>query len=295
MVHNPEKIQQFFESLSPEQIAEANKLDHEEHLRQVTEFRSAYVEGRCYLCGNAFDEKRNEDPCLHWLLGRAGVKKKQFPKVFDKYDYHNIAAFLRWCANAEKPLKNINDLLEEKSDRKVISYTIKWKNIEWTFDCSENDLAGHAGSHIDYPHFHFQMRIDGRQFINFNEFHFAFSDRDLFNLSLRAKPWFNHSFGAAGSGMQDAVSVDVNDVLEHTQPSLTEDDAQYHFSTVIDATDNPLTGEEIHEIAEEARRLKKSFAFVAQKRLQGRAKVQTVISAVDDIPDIAVRTEHKPR
>jgi hypothetical protein len=293
--YDPEQLQNFFENLSPEQIEEGNRKDHEEHVKQLSAFQAAYAEGRCYLCDSSFDDKRNEEPCLHWLLGRAKAKKKQFPKVFEKFDYHNVAAFLRWCANEEKFLKNINDLAEEKSERKVISYTIKWKNIEWTFDCSENDLSGHAGSHMDYPHFHFQMRIDGRQFINFNEFHFAFSDRDLFNLSLRGKPWFHQSFGSSGSGMQDAVSVDLQHVLEHTQPSTNEEDAQYHLSTFIEAGDKPLAGEEIYEIVQEAKRTNKTFAFVAQQRLKGRMQIQTIVSPAEDIPDIAVRTEHKPR
>lgn len=295
MRYDPDQLQKFFENLSPEQIEEGNRKDHEEHAKQRAAFHAAYTRGHCYLCDNPFDSKRNEEPCLHWLLGRAKAKKKQFPKIFEKFDYHNVAAFLRWCANEEKFLKNINDLAEEKTERKVISYTIKWKNIDWTFDCSENDLKGHAGSHMDYPHFHFQMRIDGRQFINFNEFHFAFSDRDLFTLSLRDKPWFHQSFGPAGSGMQDAVSVDLNDVLEHTEPSRDEEDAQYHISTFIDAGDTPISGDEIYEIAQEAKRTKKTFAFVAQERLKGRVKIQTIVSPAEDIPDIAVRTEHKPR
>ena len=63
------------------------------------------------------------------------------------------------------------------------------------------------------------MRIDGRQFINFNEFHVPLSDRDLFNLSLRDEPNVHHSFGVAGSGMQEALSVDPEMVLEHTEPT----------------------------------------------------------------------------
>jgi hypothetical protein len=82
-----------------------------------------------------------------------------------------MASFLRWCANQDKLLSNINDLEAEKSDKKIIYYTVKWKNIEWTFDCSPNDFKGHEGRTVNFPHFHFQMRIDGRQFINVNDFH----------------------------------------------------------------------------------------------------------------------------
>lgn len=192
-------------------------------------------------------------------------------------------------------LRNINDLESEKSERKVISYTVKWKNIEWTFDCTENDMRGHGSGPSSHPHYHFQMRIDGRQFIDFNEFHVPLSDRDLFHLSLRDEPRVHHSFGAAGSGMQEAVSFDPELVLEHTEPTNNDNEGAYHLSTMIDATDKPLTGEEIHDIYEEAKRTKKSFAFVAKQRLQGRAKILTVISPSDTIPNIANRTVHKPR
>ena len=238
---------------------------------------------------------RTAHPCTHWLLRRCNFKKKDFPKIAERYDYHNIAAFLRWSANEETLLRNINDLEAEKSERKVLSYTVKWKNIDWTFDCTENDMKGHGSGPSSNPHYHFQMRIDSRQFINFNDFHVPFSKRDLFNLSLRREPGVIHGFGAAGSGMQEAVSVDIYQLLQHIEPVKDEQDAAYHLSTIVDASDQPLSGEEIHAIMEEAKRSGKSFALIAQQRLKGRAKVQTVVSPADSIPDIASRTEHKPR
>lgn len=95
--------------------------------------------------------------------------------------------------------------------------------------------------------------------------------------------------------MQEAVSVDPDLVLEHATPTLNGDEATYHLSTMIEATDQPLSGDELHEIFEEAKRTNKSFAFVAKQRLQGRASIRTVISPSDAIPDIIQRTEHKPR
>ena len=290
-----ERAKAFLNSLTQEQIDEGNRRDHAEHERQVTEFRQAYALGKCYLCGEAFDQMRSAHPCTHWLLRRCRFKKNDFPKIFKRYDYHNIAAFLRWCANEEALLRNINDLEEEKSDRKIISYTVKWKNVEWTFDCTENDMHGHGTGSSSFPHYHFQMRIDGKQFINFNKYHIPLSERDLFNLSLQDHPKVHHSFGSVGSGMQEAVSVDPDLVLEHTTPTTDEQEAAYHFSTMIEAIGDPLSGDEVHEIFEEAKRTNKSFAYVAKQRLQGRARIQTVISPTDSIPDIAKRTEHKPR
>lgn len=295
MLFEPNRAKAVLQSLSLEQIEEGNRRDHAEHERQAAEFRNAYVNGRCYLCGEVFDQMRASHPCSHWLLRRGHFKKKDFLKIAERYDYHNIAAFLRWCANEESLLRNINDLESERSERKIISYTVKWKNIEWTFDCTENDMRGHGVGSSSHSHYHFQMRVDGRQFINFNDFHVPLSERDLFNLSLRDEPRFHQSFGAAGSGMQEAVSVDPNLVLEHTEPTTNEDEAAYHFSTTIEAIDKPLSGDEIRDIFQEAKRINRSFAYVAKQRLQGRAHIQTVVSPADGVPDIAKRTEHKPR
>ncbi|MGX9419299.1 hypothetical protein ACWU4D_18385 [Vibrio sp. WJH972] len=297
MQHDTEKYREIFEKMSSEEIEEMNRLNDDEHQRQAEGFKAGYERGVCYLCNKPFKTISKDVPCLHWLLRQCKFKKKDFPKIYAKYGYGNIAAFIRWCANQERMLSNINDLEEEKADRKILSYTVKWKNIEWTFDCSKNDFEGHYGTSIDYPHFHFQMRIDGRQFINFNDFHVPFNDHDLFVLknSVEQGDWFKQNFGSIGSGMQEAVSVEPKDIIEHATRSENEDEATYHFSTMIDARDNPISGEEIYEIQTEAERTGKSFAYVAQKRLKDRAKVQTSVSPADSIPDIASRTEHKRR
>ena len=295
MAHDPDKIREFFQSLSPAEIEAANQKNHEEHVKQVEAFKKGYESESCYLCGKPFKTISKDEPCLHWLLRRCKFRKNDFPKIFAKYNYYNIASFLRWCANQERMHSNINDLEDEKRKNKIISYTIKWKNIEWTFDCSANDYHGHDGTKMDFPHYHFQMRIDGKRFISFNDYHIPFTDEDLFNLSLSGEYWFHQNFGAVGSGMQEAVDIPLDDILEHTISSEDEAEATFHFSTIIDASENPISGEELAEMQEEAKRTGKSLSLIAQKRLQGRAKVQTTISPVDTIPDIASRTEHKRR
>lgn len=292
MQYRPDEIRSLFESMSQEEIDENNKLDHEEHIRQVKEFRAAYRIGECYLCKSPLDSFDESMPCIHWLLQRGKFKKNKFPLVYKLFDYHNIAAFLRWCTNEEVHLKNINDLSREKRAKKVISYTMVWKNIEWTFDCSKSDLEGHKGTFSNFPHYHFQMKVDNRPVIGFGDFHIPFSDRDLFNLSLADEPFFHQSFGAAGSGMEDALSVESENIISMTVPT-DESDAQYHLSTIIDASQNPLSAEEIAAIQNEAMHTGKTFAYVAKHRLAGRANVSTVISPNNNIPDISARSEKK--
>ncbi len=296
MQHDTEKYRRIFESMSPKEIEEMNRKNDEEHQRQAAAFNAGYEQGICYLCGKPFKTISKDNPCLHWLLRQCKFKKKDFPKVYSKYGYVNIAAFIRWCANQERLLSSINDLEEEKSDRKILSYTVKWNKIEWTFDCSKNDFSGHTGTSIDYPHYHFQMRIDGKQFINFNDFHVPFTDQDIFMLknSLEQGDWFKQDFGAIGSGMQEAISIDPQLALEHMS-NAEEDDATYHLSTMIEAIDKPIPEELIDEIRQESINTGKSMTLIAKEKLKDIAVVKTVISPADSIPDIASRTEHKRR
>lgn len=296
MSHDTQKIREYFESLSPEEITKLNQKNDDEHKRNAKEFAEGYEKDFCYLCNKPFKTISINNPCIHWLLRRCKFKKKDFPKIYNRYGYGNIAAFLRWCANQERLLSNINDLEDEKSDRKILSYTIKWENIEWTFDCSKNDFKGHSGTKIDFPHYHFQMRIDGKQFIKFGDFHIPFTDEDQFVLSLKEEQgdWFKQDFGHIGSGMQDAVSIDPELLLEHIVSS-DEEDATYHLSTIVEAKDKTISGELIYEAQEESKKTGKSMAAILSEKLAGVANVQTVISPADSIPDIATRTERKRR
>ena len=296
MHHDTEKYKQIFESMSPEEVEEMNRRNAEEHQQQANAFKVGYERGVCYLCDKPFKTISRDAPCLHWLLRKCKFKKKDFPKIYEKYGHVNIAAFIRWCANQERLLSSINDLEEEKSNRKILSYTVRWKNVEWTFDCSQNDFNGHSGTSIDFPHYHFQMRIDGKPFINFSDFHIPFKDEDLFVLTLKQEQgdWFKQGFGAIGSGMQDAVSIDPDLALEH-MTNAEEHEATYHLSTMIEAIDKPIPGELIAEIQEESKKTGKSMSLIAKERLRGIANVRTEISPAESVPDIASRTERKRR
>lgn len=140
------------------------------------------------------------------------------------------------------------------------------------------------------------MRIDGREFINFNDFHVPFHDQDLLVLSLSQEQgeWFHHNFGNIGSGMEEALSLDPEVALEYMS-SADEDNATYHLSTIIEAIDQPIPGELIDEIREESQKTGQPMSYIAKKKLAGIANVLTVITPSESIPDIASRTEHKRR
>ncbi|EMG6375210.1 hypothetical protein V5I26_004185 [Salmonella enterica subsp. diarizonae serovar 11:k:z53] len=294
-----QKVLNKFNSLSEDERDSLNSRCAEETRRQFDEFQSAYVNDECYLCGKSFKTISKETPCLHWLLRRCKFKTKDFSLLYNKYGYVNIAAFLRWCANMEKPLVNINDLPSEMPKGKVLSSTIKWKNVEWTFDCSESDFRGHAGTAVEYPHYHFQMRIDGMQFINFNTYHLPFSQEDLFALTMgRNHPdKFIHNFGQFGMGMEAAMAFVEDDpelALEHMSRSDDEESSTYHISTLaIAAEGEKISGDLIAELIKESRVTGVPLSKLMQERLPENANVRTMISPSEAIPEIASRTEHK--
>jgi hypothetical protein len=59
--------------------------------------------------------------------------------------------------------ENINDLADEGTG-KLVELTIKYKNLQWSFSCSDNDLSGHdgGGEQSTRPHWHFQVFVDDR-------------------------------------------------------------------------------------------------------------------------------------
>ncbi|WP_151705494.1 hypothetical protein [Nitrincola alkalilacustris] len=181
---NPKSFKEMIESLPAGELDRIHQLQHDQALDEHRRFKEHYEREECYLCGKPFKTLSKSEPCIHWLLRRCKFKAKDFSKIYQAFDYHQISSYLRWVANQERFQGNINDLVDEKGERKIIQTTIKWKNIEWTFDCSKTDYEGHGSGNSSFPHYHFQMRIDGKQFINFNSHHISFSEKDLFNLDV---------------------------------------------------------------------------------------------------------------
>jgi hypothetical protein len=284
-------------NLTEKEIIENNKIQEEKYDKEYCQFEINYEKNICYLCNKDFKTLSNEDPCIHSLLRMNKFKKKHMKKIYEKYGYFNISTFLKWCANKEVYMKNINNLKAEKSVKKIISYTIKWKNIEWTFDCAKNDLSGHAGTHSNFPHYHFQMKIDNRCFITFNQFHIPFSKEDLFVIDNEINnPQFIQSYGVNGLGMQEAMDLLKNNPTDNLIIG-NDENSIYNNLTSITATDkdNPITGEEIMAIFKESEATGKTKSSLFHKRHKDKVNVKTIISPSDNIPDIASRTEHNKK
>lgn len=285
-------FQKYLDNLPEGELDRINTLEHDKTIDEYERFVTSYQNGECYLCEKPFKSISKKTPCLHWLLKRCKFRSKDFSKVYNKFDYHQTMSYLRWVANQERFQGNINDLNEEKSNNKIIETTIKWDNIEWTFNCSTNDYLGHGGN-SNFPHYHFQMRIDGKPFINFNQHHIPFSGNDLFNIDLlQQKPEIiSHSYGPGGLGMQDAVEADPEDILQYAVTAKDKEDATYQMQSIITSKDkdSPLKGEDIQAMLQESQKTGKPIASLIDKYFPDTVESNTIIFPVSTIPDISKR------
>jgi hypothetical protein len=292
-----ERVKERVEATTEQEWRANVEMDRLNYESQLNAFVAGYKEGRCYLCGNDFKTISRERPCSHWILRRGKFKKNDFLLLFERFGYTQLAALARWAANQEQMFGNINDLDEGRDPRKVFEFTVRWKNIEWTFDCSENDYAGHGGAHSDFPHWHFQMRIDGRPFIDFGDFHIPLLEGDLFRLDLmrQAPGHVDLTFGDAGRGMQFASEIDPDQIIAESTVVEEGAPATYRMQTFIMGGENGMDGEALRSIVEESMRTGETMASLARKRMGADHSVNTVIFPADTVPEVAKRTPRKRR
>lgn len=292
-----DKFKKFSESLTQDELKKQNELDTSATNAEHAKFSADFKKGKCYLCNKPLKTNGKSHPCVHWLLRECKFKKKDFPLIFSKFGYINIAAYLRWVANEDKPFRNINDLDANKDERKVFEYTIRWKNIEWTFDCSRNDYNGHSRANSNFPHYHFQMRVDGGSFIKFGDYHVPFNESDLFQLDLHQKlpEYFNFSFGEPGAGMQAATGHHPEYIVNESEFTEDENEAVYDLSTMILADENGFSPSALLEIYEEAKSTGKTIASLAPKYFGDASSIDTIVSTTKHIEPISKRSKRKRR
>lgn len=299
-----EKHSQIIEShlsqISPEKIEELNKKEIQRLKEKYDEFSNAVRKGDCVICKERLDSFIIAKPCLHWLLRPVGFEKNHFPLIYKHFNYSRIQSFLRWIANVELFVGNINDLGEEKNPGKVIEFSIKYQNLEWSFSCSETDIEGHeSASHSDArkPHYHFQMRIDGQPFIDYSDFHIPFTELDLGYLAVILGKVKSATYvHGPGMGMQDAITKKGPEEILNLMVR-TDDEAQsvFHISTFIQAEEGKLIS--VDDLAELVKRSKETGVPLA--RLVGELKnvksQTTIIEPGPVVPEQAGREKGKKK
>lgn len=256
--------------------------------------KDALSKGECFYCKNTLTHFSVKKPCYHWLLKPKGFKTKHFPLLYTKRGFHEIQAYLRWVANTDVPLRNINDLRDEKSPSKLIEETIKYKNLEWSFSCTKNCFLGL--SHKDkngnqFPHYHFQMKVNGFVVIKYSAFHVPFNDYDDFCFAVEEGKFDRLKVGHVhGAGMQtffDQLSLDeiVDSSISANHDS---DQASLNFSSIVIADKGTtISGDELENLIEEGKKTRVPMAKLLRKLKN--VKVSTIISPGPAVPEMAKR------
>ena len=257
------------------------------------EFKDALSRGHCSICDRPIASLVLDDPCLHWLLKEKGFRAKYFPILVADQGFRSMNIFLRWAANTEAFGKNINDLVAEKQSKKFIEETIKYKNVEWSFSCSNTDREGHAGSQNGaMPHFHFQMKVDGRVIIKYNAFHIPFTEDDEFSFALEAGRIDRLKAARKyDAGMQTLLeaAVENQEFLDSLSYAKEPADAAFNSDILIMAdSGTTISGDDIFKLLERREETGESFARLA-KELKN-VSVRTITSPSDNVPDISRRS-----
>lgn len=246
----------FLESLPEEVRARVNAESFRSAEAEYKSFVEHFASGDCDLCKKPLASFSKKAPCLHWLLKPKGFKKKDFPAIAQRYGFFQIQSFLRWVANQDGFIRNINDLPEEGSGTKLFEVTIKYKNIEWAFSCANSDYEGHATTqHAKHQHYHFQMRIDRRPFIDYSDFHVPFSEMDIIEIEAKhALPGKVKQCFHFGEGMRDVLNEDTVEHIVNTTVPGPWDEAPFRFDTIVMAEEGKtISGEDLCEIIKEAK------------------------------------------
>lgn len=283
-------VKKFLSSLTTEKVEELNRLTLNETNKQHQEFIDNFKNGICYLCGLNITCFNHTKPCFHWFLRPNGIKKKYFNKYLQtKIGFFNLDCYLRWVANSSIMFKNINDLKSESSLNKVLEYTIKYKNIEWTFSISENDKLGHKGTNSDYPHFHLQMKTDGQIFLKFNNYHIPLSDEDLFKFeAIKELPENIETHDVFSFGMSILENDDSLKWLDENM-QITNDlqDGSFNTTSIINFP-NGINSNELNKIIEVSRKTKQPLSKL-MKEYVPNVSILTEIMPGEDVPKITPR------
>jgi hypothetical protein len=266
----------FLETLTPEQIAHGNEVDHNNAQAEFNRFVECFNAGVCYLCEKPLTSFSKKTPCPHWLMKPKGFKKNDLSAVAKEYGFYQIQSFLRWVANQDAFAKNINDISDEGTG-KLFEVTIKWKNIEWSFSCAESDYQGHATSqHSKHQHYHFQMRIDRRPFINYSDFHLPFSKMDIINIeAMRARPEKMKQRFSFGEGMNDLLNDEtIEHVVNSSVPADHENDGMFKLDSIVMADEGTtIKGDDLYALIQEAKQKGVTVASLMHKLPNARTRV----------------------
>jgi hypothetical protein len=282
------------ETLSPAEIARSNEVNYRNAEEEFNRFYEHFETETCYLCEKPSLTFSKKSSCPHWLLKPKEFKKNDLPALAERYGFYQIQTFLRWVANHEAFARNINDIAAEGTGNKLFEVTIKYKNLEWAFSCAESDYQGHATTqHAKHSHYHFQMRIDRRLFINYRDFQPPFSDIDVINIeAMRAQPEKMKQRFSFGEGMNALLSdKTVEHIVNTTVHTDDEDGAPFKIDTIAGRRRKNHKQGRSSEIIQEAKAKGVTVASLMHKL--PNARTQVIVSPGPGVVEQAPRTGRK--
>jgi hypothetical protein len=291
---------QFMASLPRSEIDRVNELNRKEATAQHQAFREAFKGGTCSFCGDSLASFDADKPCRHWLLKPAGVRKEHIEQLAAQLSWMILENYVRWVANEEAFAQNINDLADEGTG-KLVELTVKYKNLKWSFSCGETDLAGHegGGDHSKVPHWHFQMYIDGKPFVRYNDYHLPLSDADAgFLECMRTHPGKVHRRLAGGAGMSEVFHESMlEELVAKGRSGENEEEAErapIKLDTIIMADPgSSIRGEDIYNLIQAARA--EGVTATSKMRELKNVSVKTIVSAGPGVVNQAPRSKRKRR
>lgn len=293
---SPDELAARLRQMSPEEVHHRNEEEMRKNELIWKDFISNFEDGYCFICDKLLRSFDAETPCLHWLLRPTGFrKKKHCPLLYKKFNYTSIAAYVRWVASAEAPFKNINDIKAEHPGGKIIDLTARYRHIEWSFSCGESDYQGHKNSREGrFPHYHFQMTLKGRPFIDYGDFHIPLDKEDLFLIEFRSRHSDLIAKGPTrGAGMETLLGNDegLRFAVENSSPTDDESRAAaLEIDTLVTApAGETFSGALIVEAHEEAKSSGRTLDSVLRAKM-GDAHIETIVSSGAGVPDPAQRT-----
>jgi hypothetical protein len=284
-----ELFAEFLKTLTPEQVKESNEKQRQNAENEAAEFRDAFAAGKCSVCGQALASYEKDKPCLHWLLRPEGFEKNDLPRIAKIWGMGQMQLFLRRVANEEGFAKNINDLAVE-GHGKLVELTIKAKDKEWSFSCGQSDYAGHESNSEDSrrPHYHFQMRVNQRPFINYNDYHLPLSTFDMGVIEAKRAGAATPRY-AGGEGLSEVFTEENMERLATSgTPAQNEGDGLAKLDQIVFATNSAgMRGEDIMAAIQKAKAAGKPMTEFLREIPE--AKVTTIVSPGSGTVEQALR------
>jgi len=141
---------------------------------------------------------------------------------------------------------------------KLVELTTKYKDLEWAISCGKGDYDGHGSDSKDSkkPHYHFQMRVDKKPYIDYADFHIPLHHSDIVTMEAeRLAPDHVTRRFSGGEGMSEVFTEEnVEKLALHGKAVDNDADGIVKFDHIIVADEGTeLDAQAVLDIARKAR------------------------------------------